>query len=235
VTVTQSTDFPRAQESTLTVTGNATFALRLRIPQWADGFRLFINGVEQTGTKTPGTYLQVSRSWVSGDTVRVMFPFKTRTESTLDQPSVQSLRHGPLILGAISTATTLRNFSLYASAKLDGRLALPSAGVTNQFTSNGLTLRPVYLGDTQAHHLYVRRNEPTIVFGTRSSGVPNRLSGTQSFLDAVWATAPFASHTAFMTQVQSVSATWRSRGLLSQTEQTAVVNAAQAAEPDLRP
>ncbi|GIH05457.1 hypothetical protein Rhe02_35240 [Rhizocola hellebori] len=236
VTIAQATDFPRAQESTLTVTGNATFALRLRIPQWADGFRLFINGVEQTGTKTPGTYLQVSRSWVSGDTVRVMFPFKTRSESTLDQPSVQSLRHGPLILGAISTATTLRNFSLYANAKLDGRLALtPVAGSTNQFDSNGLRLRPVYLGDTQAHHLYVRRNEPTIVFGTRSSGVPNRLSGTQTFLDAVWVAAPFASHAAFMTQVTNVGNTWRSRGLLSTTEQTAVTNAAQAAEPDLRP
>ncbi len=235
VTVTQSTDFPRAQESTLTFSGNASFALNLRIPQWADGFRVWINNVEQTGAKTPGTYLRLSRQWVSGDTVRVAFPFKTRSESTLDRPEVQSLRHGPLLLGAISTATTLRNFSLYANAKLDGRLALPSAGAANQFTSNGLTLRPVYLGDTQAHHLYMRRNEPTIVFGTRSSGVPNRLSGTQSFLDAVWATAPFANHTAFMTQVQQVAGTWRTRGLLSQTEQTAVLNAAQAAEPDLRP
>ncbi|HEX6685277.1 MAG TPA: beta-L-arabinofuranosidase domain-containing protein [Candidatus Limnocylindrales bacterium] len=235
VTVTQTTDFPRAQESTLTFSGNASFTLRLRIPQWADGFRLWINNVEQTGTKTPGTYLAVNRSWVSGDTVRVAFPFKTRTESTLDQPSVQSLRHGPLILGAISTSTTLRNFSLYASAKLDGRLALPSAGVTNQFNSNGFRLRPVYLGDTQAHHLYVRRSEPTIVFGTRSSGVPNRVSGGQSFLDAVWTGAPFANHSAFVTRVQSTSATWRSRGLLSASEQTAVLNAAQAAEPDLRP
>jgi len=236
VTVTQTTDFPRAQESTLTFSGSATFDLQLRIPQWADAFRLWINGVEQTGTKTPGTYLRVSRQWVNGDTVRVAFPFKTRTESTLDQMGVQSLRHGPLLLGAISTATTLRNFSLYANAKLDGRLALaPVAGATNQFTSNGLRLRPVYLGDTQAHHLYVRRNEPTIVFGTRSSGVPNRVSSGQSFLDAVWVRAPFANHAAFMTQVQQVCTTWRSRGLLSQSEQTAVLNAAQAAEPDLRP
>lgn len=236
VTVTQATDFPRAQESTLTITGNATFTLNLRIPQWAAGFRLFINGVEQTATLTPGTYLSVNRAWVSGDTVRVMFPFTTRSESSLDRADVQSLRHGPLILGAISTATTLRPFSLYASAKLDGRLALaPVTGSTNQFTSNGLRLRPVYLGDTQAHHLYVQRSEPTIVFGTRSSGVPNRVSSGQSFLDAVWAGAPFASHPAFLTQVQNVSNTWRTRGLLSQSEQTSVVNAATAAEPDLRP
>lgn len=236
VTVSQNTDFPRQQESTLTITGNATFTLRLRIPEWADGFRYFINGVEQTGTRTPGTYLAINRSWASGDTVRVLFPFKTRTESTLDQRTVQSLRHGPLILGAISTATTLRNFSLYSTAKLDGRLALtPVAGSVNQFTSNGLRLRPVYLGDTQAHHLYVRRNEPTIVFGTRSSGVPNRVSGTQSFLDAVWAGAPFAGHAAFMTRVQSTATTWRNSGLLSASEQTSVINAAQAAAPDLQP
>ncbi len=236
VTVTQATDFPRAQESTLTFTGDATFDLHLRIPQWADGFRLWVNGVEETGPRTPGTYLLLRRPWRTGDTVRVAFPFKTRTESTLDRPEVQALRHGPLVLGAISTTTTLRNFSLYASAKLDGQLALaPVSGSTNQFTSNGLRLRPLYLGDTQAHHLYVRRNEPTIVFGTRSSGVPNRVSGGQGFLDAVWSQAPFADHAAFLAHVQQVSTTWRGRGLLSQTEQTAVLNAAQAAEPDLRP
>jgi hypothetical protein len=64
--------------------------------------------------------------------------------------------------------------------------------------------------------------------------VPNRVSGTQSFLDAVWAGAPFASHAAFMTRVQSVATTWRNSGLLSQTEQTSVVNAAQAAASDLQ-
>ncbi len=231
VTVTQTTDFPRTQESTFTFTGEAAFDLHLRIPQWADGFRLWINGVEQTGAKPPGTYLLVRRTWRTGDTVRVALPFKTRAESTLDRADVQALRHGPLLLGAISTATSLRSFSLYATAKLDGRLQLPSAGVTNQFTSNGYRLRPLYLGDTQAHHLYVRRNEPTIVFGTRSSGVPNR----QGFLDSVWAQAPFADHAAFVARVQQVCTTWRSRGLLSQTEQTAVLNAARAAEPDMRP
>jgi DUF1680 family protein len=231
VTVTQATDFPRAQESTLTISGNATFDLHLRIPQWATGFRLWINGVEQGGTKTPGTYLLVRRSWVSGDTVRVALPFRTRTESTLDQAAVQAIRHGPVLLGAVSTATSLRNFSLYANAKLDGSLALPSAGVTNQFTSNGLRLRPLYLGDVQAHHLYVRRNEPTVVFGTRNSGVPNR----QGFLDTVWSLAPFANHAAFVARVQQVCTTWRGRGQLSAAEETAVLNAARAAEPDLRP
>jgi uncharacterized protein len=231
VTVTQTTDFPRTQESTLTVTGDATFDLHLRIPQWADRFRLWINGVEQAGAKTPGTYLLVRRQWRTGDTVRVALPFRTRTERALDRADVQAVRHGPVLLGAISTATTLRNFSLYANAKLDGSLVLAPAGATNQFTSNGLRLRPLYLGDDQRHHLYVRRNEPTVVFGTRNSGVPNR----QGFLDEVWARAPFADHAAFVARVQQVCTTWRGRGQLSQSEETAVLNAARAAEPDLRP
>jgi uncharacterized protein len=231
VTVTQTTDFPRAQESTLTVTGDATFDLHLRIPQWADGFRLWINGVEQGGAKPAGTYLLIRRQWRTGDAVRVAFPFRTRTERALDRADVQAIRHGPVLLGALSTATTLRNFSLYANAKLDGRLVLASAGATNEFTSNGLRLRPLYLGDTQRHHLYVRRSEPTVVFGTRNSGVPNR----QNFLDEVWAQAPFANHTAFVARVQRVCTTWRSRGQLSAAEETAVLTAARAAEPDLRP
>jgi DUF1680 family protein len=232
VTVTQTTDFPRAQESTLTVTGDAAFDLHLRIPQWADGFRLWVNGVEQGGAKTPGTYLPLRRQWRTGDTVRVALPFRTRTERTLDAADVQAVRHGPVLLGAISSATTLRTFSLYANAKLDGRLALaPVAGAPNQFTSNGLRLRPLYIGDDQRHHLYVRRSEPTVVFGTRNSGVPNR----QGFLDEVWAQAPFPDHPAFLARVQQVCTTWRGRGLLSQSEQTTVLNAARAAEPDLRP
>jgi uncharacterized protein len=229
VTVTQTTDFPRAQESTLTITGTATFDLHVRIPQWADGFRLWVNGVEQGGAKPPGTYVLAGRQWNSGDTVRVALPFRTRAEPALDNASVQAIRHGPVLLGAVSSATSLLNFSLYATMKLDGRLALASAGVTNQFTSNGVRLRPLYLGDTQAHHLYVRRTEPTIVFGTRNSGVQNR----QGFLDAVWARAPFATHAAFLGQVQQVCATWQGRGLLSTSERTAVENAARAAQPEI--
>jgi hypothetical protein len=229
VTVTQTTDFPRAQESTLTISAAATFDLHVRIPRWADGFRLWVNGAEQGGSKPPGTYFLAGRQWRAGDTIRIAYPFKTRTEPALDNPAVQAIRHGPVLLGAVSSATSLLNFSLYASMKLDGRLALPSAGATNQFTSNGLRLRPLYLGDTQAHHLYVRRNEPTIVFGSRNSGVPNR----QNFLDTVWARAPFPNHAAFLTQVQQTCASWRSRGLLSASEQTQVLNAARAAEPEL--
>jgi hypothetical protein len=230
VTVTQATDFPRAQESTLTVGGTATFDLHVRIPRWATGFRLWVNGVEHIGPKPPGTYLLAGRQWRDGDTVRIALPFTTRTESTPDRADVQALRHGPVLLGAVSATTGLLNFSLYANVKLDGRIALPPvAGAPNQFTSNGLRLRPLYLGDTQAHHLYVRRNEPTVVFGTRNSGVPNR----EGFLDAVWARAPFADHAAFVAQVQQVATTWRGRGLLSAAEQTSVLTAARAAEPDL--
>ncbi|GAA0926795.1 beta-L-arabinofuranosidase domain-containing protein [Virgisporangium aurantiacum] len=232
VTVTQATDFPRAQESTLTIGGTAAFDLHVRIPQWATGFRLWVNGVEQTGPRPPGTYLLAGRQWRDGDTVRIAVPFTTRSESTVDRADVQAIRHGPVLLGAVSSTTGLLNFSLYANVKLDGRIALPPvAGAPNQFTSNGLRLRPLYLGDTQAHHLYVRRNEPTVVFGTRNSGVPNR----EGFLDAVWARAPFADHPAFVAQVQQVTTTWRGRGLLSAAEQTSVLTAARAAEPDLRP
>ncbi|MEJ3749928.1 beta-L-arabinofuranosidase domain-containing protein [Actinomycetes bacterium KLBMP 9797] len=230
VTVAQVTDFPRTQESTLTITGDATFDLHLRVPLWADRFQVSVNGVATPGTTVDG-YRVLSRAWRTGDTVRVALPFRTRVESALDRADVQAVRHGPVLLGAISAATSLRDVSLHRHRKLDGQLVLPAAGAPNHFTSNGYTLRPLYVGDVQPHHLYVRRVEPTVVFGTRDSGVPNR----EALLDTVWAPAPFADHAAFMARVRTVTTQWQQRGLLTTTERDRVITAAQSAEPDLRP
>jgi DUF1680 family protein len=231
ITITQTSDFPRQQASTITVTGQATLDMLLRVPGWAKQFQVRVNGgAPQNGT--PGTFLRLSRTWQSGDTIQVSMPFPVRVEKALDNPAIQSVFHGPVLLPAVSSQTSFRNVSLYRSVGLDGDIgrAFQPVGPPSTFTSNGLTFRPLYVGDTQAHHPYVRRNEPTVVFGSQNSGVPNRTqSGGTSFLDAVWARAPFPSRTAFVTAVQEVSADWQSRGLLSATERNAIIQAAQNA------
>lgn len=42
------------------------------------------------------------------------------------------------------------------------------------FTTHGLTLGPFHIADTARYHAYFKRSEPVVVFGTATSGVPNR-------------------------------------------------------------
>src|SRR5581483_5814122 len=79
VKLTQATDYPWDGRVTLTFDAApaAPFALRLRIPAWADGASVTVNG--QPGTPpVPGRYLALKRTWAAGDTVRLTLPLRVR-------------------------------------------------------------------------------------------------------------------------------------------------------------
>jgi DUF1680 family protein len=88
--------------------------------------------------------------------------------------------------------------------------------------------------NTKPYHMYVRRNEPRIVFGSVDTGVANPTTENGlTFLDAVWDHAPFATHSDFTAAVDQVATEWQSNGLLSASDRTAIMNGATAAESDL--
>ncbi|MEV4627020.1 beta-L-arabinofuranosidase domain-containing protein [Micromonospora sp. NPDC049523] len=236
ITVTQTTDFPRQQESRLTITGKAQLDILLRVPSWAKNFQVWINGQERLGPKTPGTYLRLRRMWQTGDTIRISMPFGLRVEKALDRADTQTVFHGPVVLAALSQEREYREFSFYRQVKLDGDISPAfESGTSGTFTTNGHTLRPLYIGDTQAHHIYFRRTEPTVVFATYDSGVVNKEREGQTFLDLVWAQAPFGSHQEFMKTVTAASANWVRQGVFTREERTAILAAATDAEDALRP
>jgi hypothetical protein len=82
--------------------------------------------------------------------------------------------------------------------------------------------------------MYVRRAEPTIVFGSVDAAVANsnRDDGA-TFLDAVWAGAPFADHGRFVSAVERTAGEWRTAGRITQAEASTIVQAARRAERDL--
>ncbi|MET9384262.1 hypothetical protein ABZY09_25075 [Streptomyces sp. NPDC002928] len=72
-----------------------------------------------------------------------------------------------------------------------------------------------------------RRSEPVVVFGTADSGVPNRARGDGlTFLDVLWAQAPFATSGRFVGAVRGLADGWLSEGRFSRAERDAVVAAA---------
>ncbi|NGY60291.1 glycosylase [Lentzea sp. NEAU-D13] len=239
-TITQQTDFPREQKSTLTVSGRGRLEIKLRVPGWArKGFTVRINGVVQQAKAVPGTYLSLNRFWWPGDRIEITMPFSLRVERALDDPAVQSLLYGPLVLPALNDSRTWRTFSFYRHLKLDGdlRTAVSPLGQPNFFTTHGHTLRPLYIGVDDAHHLYFKRLEPTVVFGSADSAVSNETVDDEgfSFLDRVWQAAPFPNHDRFVRRVRDVSAEWQRRGRFTRHDREAVIDAAVRAEESLRP
>ncbi|MDH6697593.1 beta-L-arabinofuranosidase domain-containing protein [Streptomyces sp. MAA16] len=235
VTLTQTTGFPSEQGSTLTVGGEeAAFALRLRVPGWAtSGFGVTVNGRAVPGDPAPGTYFEVSRTWRPGDVVRVAIPFGLRVEKALDDPSLQALFHGPLLLVARDRATEYLELGLYRNAALSGDLLPGFSSVPGEplHLRLGTTeFAPFFEGTEDPSHAYFRRTEPTVVFGTVDSGVANpaRSDGT-SLLDEIWSGAPFCTKAALVTRVRSTVATWVTAGLLGATDGRTVVATAERA------
>ncbi|XUL93232.1 beta-L-arabinofuranosidase domain-containing protein [Streptomyces galilaeus] len=99
VTWRQTTGFPDRSTTTLTViAGRAAHQLRVRIPSWASGARAALNGRALPDRPKPGTWLTLERTWRAGDRVEVSLPMRTVVEPTPDDPDVQAVLHGPVVL-----------------------------------------------------------------------------------------------------------------------------------------
>ncbi|MFE6940736.1 beta-L-arabinofuranosidase domain-containing protein [Streptomyces chartreusis] len=235
VTVTQTTSFPREQGTTLTFGGaGSAFALRLRVPSWATaGFRVTVNGAAVSGTPVPGSYFTVSRTWRSGDTVKISMPFRLRVEKALDDRSLQSLFYGPINLVGRNSATSYLQLGLYRNAGLSGDLLpslTPVAGKPLHFTLGGTEFAPFFEGTEDPTHAYFRRSEPRVILGNSDSGVTNpaKPDGT-TLLDEIWAGAPFTGKGALVSRVRSTVNAWVSAGLLGQADGQTVIRTAQQA------
>jgi uncharacterized protein len=114
--LTQTTEFPEGESARLTVrlARPRQFTLAVRRPYWVgDGFAVTLNGrpvvpdaaADASGRRDPfrwaaptGSYVNVKRTWRSGDTVEVTLPKTLRLEPTPDRPSRAAIMWGPLVL-----------------------------------------------------------------------------------------------------------------------------------------
>ncbi|KAH7133064.1 secreted protein [Dactylonectria estremocensis] len=101
ITVTQSTEYPVGDTTTLKIAGGngGRWTLRVRIPGWTSGVTIKVNGKRVSNVSiTPGTYAAVTRSWRSTDTVTVTLPMKLHTVVANDNDGIAALAYGPVIL-----------------------------------------------------------------------------------------------------------------------------------------
>jgi len=109
LTLTQDTQYPLANEITLTLTTDrkATLPIQLRIPAWAGpATRVTINGKQPT-TPQPGTWHTLDREWHNNDHIELTLDQPLRlTPLDPQHPNLVALSTGPLALFALLPAPT---------------------------------------------------------------------------------------------------------------------------------
>jgi DUF1680 family protein len=98
--VRQETGFPRQQSTSFVIgTGKPqAMALRLRVPVWAAGSAVKINGKPLDVAAEPGGYLAIHRTWKNGDRVEMSLPMRLSVEVMPDDDATQAFLYGPLVL-----------------------------------------------------------------------------------------------------------------------------------------
>ena len=103
--LTQSGDYPFADHVSMRLSASrpVAFTLHLRIPAWAAGARIAVNGRTWPGTPAPGSFAALGREWRDGDRVDLELPRRLRLEA-LDRGhgDTVALLCGPLVLFPIS-------------------------------------------------------------------------------------------------------------------------------------
>ncbi|KAI9897927.1 hypothetical protein N3K66_007783 [Trichothecium roseum] len=98
VLVKQSTTIPESDTVTLDVEGSGDFSIMLRIPSWTSGAQVSINDEVLDVPADPSSYATVSRTWSSGDTLKLTLPMSLYTIAANDDSSLAALGFGPTIL-----------------------------------------------------------------------------------------------------------------------------------------
>jgi DUF1680 family protein len=101
VRLVQETGFPATDTTRLTVhVARATrMALRIRLPYWLDGqATVRLNGKAVAVSPPPENYLTINRRWRDGDRVEVTLPMKLHVHAMPDDPTLQAVMYGPLVL-----------------------------------------------------------------------------------------------------------------------------------------
>jgi hypothetical protein len=96
VTINEDTEYPFKGEVRLTVnpSASAEFPLQLRIPAWAEGAKIVVNGREVEGVR-PAEFHRIERLWKKGDKVVLTFPMRVRTAKAFHNSVV--VERGPLV------------------------------------------------------------------------------------------------------------------------------------------
>jgi hypothetical protein len=104
LSLTQEGEYPYEDHVAFSLTASqpTESTLHFRIPAWAEGAQIFVNGTRQAGLAMAGQFAAVRREWKTGDRVELELPLKTRLQPIDAQhANTVALLRGPLVLMAV--------------------------------------------------------------------------------------------------------------------------------------
>lgn len=100
VMLEETTEYPFEDKVTFTLhtQQQVAFPLYLRIPAWAKGASVIINGAENKASAAEGKYIRIDRTWSDGDKVVLNLPMEFSTRVWQQNKASLSVNYGPLTL-----------------------------------------------------------------------------------------------------------------------------------------
>ncbi|SMD25283.1 hypothetical protein SAMN05661093_09021 [Kibdelosporangium aridum] len=173
ISVTQTTNYPASDTTTISVTGNVSgsWTMRLRIPGWTSNATVSVNGVAQNIAATPGSYANLTRTWTSGDTVTLRLPMRVIMRPANDNPNVAAITYGPAVLAGNYGSTTLNRLP---SLNVNSITRTSTSSLAFTATADGTT---VNLGAFHDAHGYNYTVYWSVASGSASYRLVNAASG----------------------------------------------------------
>ena len=158
LSLTQAGDYPYNGNIAFSVTASkpAEVTLHFRIPAWARGAQIRVNGLAQPAP-VAGQFAAVRRVWRSGDMVDLLLPLPMRLEPIDPRhPKTVALVRGPLVLMAVKSeigapVPTMSRSALLGAVRVKSyRMAHRRRGKTDDVGAIHRLGRPALLGLSQA-------------------------------------------------------------------------------------
>ena len=144
VAVTQRTNFPYSDTTQLTIAGEGTFDINVRVPRWAArGFFVEINGEPQAVDVVPGSYLTLRRAWKENESIELRMPFEFYSSPIMDQPNIACIFYGPVLMAAEEPVPRTEWHRVTLDAEDIGR-SINGDPSTLRFNIGDVRLRPFF-------------------------------------------------------------------------------------------
>jgi DUF1680 family protein len=101
IQIEQETAYPESDTTTLTIRPQKSVAFKLgfRVPGWAQGATVSVDGNKLDVPASPGSWATIDRTWNAGDRVRLQIPMRLRLVPIDKQhPQRVALMYGPVVL-----------------------------------------------------------------------------------------------------------------------------------------
>jgi len=164
VVIRQETKFPEEGHTRLFIETplDVEFDLRVRIPYWAEGASLTLNGQPQWVSAQPTSYVSIRRKWSNGDSVDLSLPMKLWLWTMPDEPNLAAVMYGPMVLAGRLESLHLPDEMIYTRKNWF------------EFPPEEIAESPVLVTDGRSPETWLKPVEDkTLTFRTVNVGRPN--------------------------------------------------------------